>query len=411
MNFPLLLANLDLETLLAALLQTVLVIGAVFVLLAALFSHLRYEDLAERARQTEQANLTPLDSFRIQAGRFLGTLHKEPPPFSLSVLSLQHGDALDASHGAGASAAAHGELERRLRARCRSGDVVTRYAENRIGIVMPVDDFRTGPVLHRLLEEVSEELVDLPNHARVRIQPVAGLTHFPAHGAGIEDLRVKAEQLVETRLQEASGPSVLLPDGSAAPSSVPPVDDNPSTGPHLDPLTGVLALKELGPALQKMLANYRKDGLPVTFLYIDVDALESYNNHYGRAAGDVILKGLCRLLEKTTRAGDLIGRVEGEEFVVAMPCKPADAEKAANRITNLVKREHFEFGQNKLRITVSIGLAGYPDHGAIARLLYERAEMALYDAKTKGRNAVSAYHPRMSLPQTRTSRRASAEAY
>jgi diguanylate cyclase (GGDEF)-like protein len=216
--------------------------------------------------------------------------------------------------------------------------------------------------------------------------------------------------LLAARLEQPAGPPVVLPPDS--PAQIAPQPEAPATAAsHLDPLTGVLVLRELGPALQKFLANYRKDGLPVSFLYIDVDALESYNNHYGRAAGDTILKGLCRVLERSTRAGDLIGRLEGEEFIVAMNCKPADAVQAAQRLANLVKREQFDFGQNKLRITVSIGVAGYPDHGAIARLLYERAEMALYDAKTRGRNTVSTYAPNMSLPRSRTSRKASAEAY
>ena len=408
---PLLLAELDPEALFNATWQTVLVVAGVFAALVAVFSHLKYEDLAEQANRTEQANLTPLDAFRLQVGRFLGTLHKDPPPFTLASLGLSAAPALNEHHGEGAAAAASQELQRRVRARTRASDVVVLTEPLRVGLAMPVDPALTRHVLGRLIDEVDAEMTDLPDGGRIRLQPVAGCALYPLHGGNAEQLRVGAERLLEARLAAGTGPQVSLPPDS--PEQFGPAHEAPAATPggHLDPLTGVLALRELGPALQKFLAIYRKDGLPVSFLYIDVDSLESYNNHYGRAAGDTILKGLCRALERNTRAGDLIGRLEGEEFVVAMNCKPADAVQAAQRLANLIKREQFDFGQNKLRVTVSIGVAGYPDHGAIARLLYERAEMALYDAKARGRNTVSAYAPNMSLPRSRNTRRASAEAY
>jgi diguanylate cyclase (GGDEF)-like protein len=407
---PLLLAALEPEVLFNAVWQTALVIGVVFVLLTLLFSHLKYEHLAEQAAARESAGLSPLDAFRLQVARYVGTLHKDPPPFTLALVGLDDLPALRAEHGEAGVEAVVAELARRLRAKVRAGDVALRVGQDQVGLALPMPSERSGPVLRRLVEEVAADRVELPSRARVQMRPVAAAALFPLHGGHAEQLRLRAQQALTDRLAQTHGDAVVLPPDTPSPAP-PPTDEAPAPAPHLDPLTGVLALKEIGPALQKFLAHYRKDGLPVTFLYLDVDALESYNSHYGRAAGDTILKALCRLLERHTRIGDLIGRLEGEEFVIAMACAPAEATLAAQRLAALVKREQVDFGQNKLRVTVSIGVAGYPDHGAIARLLYERAEMALYDAKARGRNAVSVYAPHMSLPRSPSSRRASAEAY
>ena len=164
---------------------------------------------------------------------------------------------------------------------------------------------------------------------------------------------------------------------------------------YLDELTGVLGVSYSGSATQKFIAKYRKDEHPVSVLYIDVDGLDQYNNHYGKKAGDQILRSLGEVLEDQLREDDIIGRVGGEEFVVCMATRPQQALIAAKRLCSDIKKTNVIFSGNKLKFTVCIGVAGFPDHGGVARSLFERAIIAMRAAKYRGRSMCEMYHPDM----------------
>ena len=150
-----------------------------------------------------------------------------------------------------------------------------------------------------------------------------------------------------------------------------------------------------GGATQKYIARYRKDEHPVSLLYVDVDGLDQYNTHYGRKAGDAILRCLGEVLQEKVREGDIIGRVGGEEFVVCMATRPTHALAAAKRLCTEVKKASVTYSGNRLKFTVCIGVAGFPDHGGVARSLWERAMIAMRAAKYRGRSMYEVYHPKM----------------
>ena len=154
----------------------------------------------------------------------------------------------------------------------------------------------------------------------------------------------------------------------------------------LDELTGVLKPNRVGPAIQKFVARFRRDELPVSVLLCDVDGLDQYNDHYGDAAGDAILKLTADLLMNHCRETDLIGRIGEDTFVICMTCRPSQAVIAARRMTAEIKKANLQHGGNRLRFTVCMGVAGFPDHGGSPVKLYDRAEMALEAAKARGRS-------------------------
>jgi diguanylate cyclase (GGDEF)-like protein/PAS domain S-box-containing protein len=123
---------------------------------------------------------------------------------------------------------------------------------------------------------------------------------------------------------------------------------------------------------------------------IDVDLFKQVNDTLGHPAGDAVLTGLADRLTENVRRLDVLGRLGGEEFAVCMPNVPLqDAVALAERLRRAVAREPFDTPAGPVRLTVSIGVAGYVAGGESDELLV-RADAALYRAKQVGRNSVRA---------------------
>src|SRR5271154_1399526 len=128
-----------------------------------------------------------------------------------------------------------------------------------------------------------------------------------------------------------------------------------------DPLTGLNNRRFLERRLPTMIETARQRGAPLAMMILDIDHFKRINDTYGHDAGDLVLKGFAAELQQMVRGGDLVCRLGGEEFVVAMP--GVDAGRAA-RMAERTRRtiEHKEFliaGAGAVSITVSIGLADF----------------------------------------------------
>jgi diguanylate cyclase (GGDEF)-like protein len=130
---------------------------------------------------------------------------------------------------------------------------------------------------------------------------------------------------------------------------------------------------------------------PVSLLMLDIDHFKHVNDTHGHKAGDVVLKGLSDLLMKQVRAVDRVCRYGGEEFTVILPeTDAAVAMQIAERMRAEVERQPFDIGGGKtIGITVSIGVATYPQHLDSPEEVIKAADVALYAAKRAGRNRVS----------------------
>jgi two-component system cell cycle response regulator len=157
-----------------------------------------------------------------------------------------------------------------------------------------------------------------------------------------------------------------------------------------DPLTGLNNRRFLERRLSALIETSRQRGAPLTMMILDIDHFKLVNDAHGHDAGDLVLKGFAAELQQMVRGGDLVCRLGGEEFVVAMP--GVDAGRAA-RMAERTRRtiEHKEFliaGAGAVSITVSIGLADFRGERDSTEL-YRRADRALYASKSAGRNRVT----------------------
>jgi diguanylate cyclase (GGDEF)-like protein len=158
---------------------------------------------------------------------------------------------------------------------------------------------------------------------------------------------------------------------------------------RIDPLTGVINRLGLLEASETLLARARRKRESIGVLLIDADHFKSVNDRFGHDDGDRVLLEMVSSIRRMLRAGDLVGRVGGEEFLVLSPSvKEPDLLALAERIRAAVERTSFSIAGKSYALTVSIGAAiadgNEPDMMAARR----RADTALYEAKHAGRNCV-----------------------
>jgi diguanylate cyclase len=126
---------------------------------------------------------------------------------------------------------------------------------------------------------------------------------------------------------------------------------------------------------------------------IDIDHFKSINDTYGHIIGDNVLKQLSGALKASLRETDMAGRYGGDEFCVILPDTTlAQATDILERLRRTV-HEHTHSALPNLKLSLSIGIAAYGPHLADAGMWLHEADMALYDAKSTGRNRVNSARP------------------
>ncbi len=134
----------------------------------------------------------------------------------------------------------------------------------------------------------------------------------------------------------------------------------------------------------------RKSSL--SFLMIDADHFKMVNDRHGHLAGDQVLKEIADIIQENVREIDIVGRFGGEEFCVVLPDTDMEgARVVAERIRKSAEKRLIKAYDSALHVTLSIGLAIYPSDGKFLEELMDKADWALYRAKSQGRNCVVAF--------------------
>ena len=158
-----------------------------------------------------------------------------------------------------------------------------------------------------------------------------------------------------------------------------------------DGLTGLFTRRYFARRLAEEVIRCGNYGDPLSLVMLDVDNFKHYNDTNGHPAGDEVLRTVAEVLRRSFRRTDMVTRYGGEEFAVVMSgLKKEQAYLLAERLRTQIEETHFEFGARQPlgRVTVSAGVASFPQDGGTGDELIAAADQALYEAKRAGRNRV-----------------------
>ena len=172
-----------------------------------------------------------------------------------------------------------------------------------------------------------------------------------------------------------------------------------------DPLTDLCNRNEFGRVLEQHLAEARRYGNHGAVLWLDLDGFKEINDGLGHKVGDDLLASLAHRMRATVRDSDVLARLGGDEFAVLYLNVDVDqAQIAAARLLEAIRKHTAVIGGEILRATASLGIVLFPDHGTGSSELLMKADMAMYRAKAEGRNRSCLYSPdeeRIDAPESR----------
>jgi len=158
-----------------------------------------------------------------------------------------------------------------------------------------------------------------------------------------------------------------------------------------DSLTGLYNRTQLPESLARELARSQRHGHSFSLLMIDIDHFKRFNDTHGHQAGDDLLRSVAGVLKNSLRSCDLAARYGGEEFLILLTeTDPEGARTFAEKLRGSVEGLRFH---GETAVTISIGVASFPDNGDDVESIIRQADDALYDCKRQGRNRVAVAEP------------------
>lgn len=157
-----------------------------------------------------------------------------------------------------------------------------------------------------------------------------------------------------------------------------------------DPLTGLYNRRYMDEALLKEFARAKRENYSLSLIMLDLDFFKRVNDTYGHSVGDQVLVGLATHLKAHARESDIVCRYGGEEFLIAMPRMTSDqAFKKIDSLRQIIAQTPVMYGSIPIPVTISAGVASFPEHGDDVDALLKLADNAMYQSKHDGRNRVS----------------------
>lgn len=171
-----------------------------------------------------------------------------------------------------------------------------------------------------------------------------------------------------------------------------------------DDLTGLPNRKLFMELAQKYIGIAKREDKQITIIFLDLDLFKNINDIYGHGAGDALLKDISSRIIKALRDNDIVARIGGDEFLLMLwnVASSDESERILNHLLEVVALPMLLQNDQRVEISCSIGASNFPSHGETLAHLITKADIALYEAKNKGRGTYSIYSkkPEQTLPES-----------
>lgn len=264
-----------------------------------------------------------------------------------------------------------------------------------------IDDFKR--IIWDFADHLSEE-ISSENYTQKDINHSLSQLREAVESNSVEDLRIKSREFIDLYLkcQNTSNErrSKRMDSIKKNLNSIKRKLLEANQSMRRDHLTEAHNRKSYDEQIKRYIQLNEIDNEPITLVMIDIDHFKKINDNYGHDIGDFILRECVRTLQECfSREEDFIARLGGEEFAVILPgCNAHASAKIVERSMERIRKEAFLHGPHQIRFTVSMGIAQIVP-GQNAETWYKRADSALYDSKTTGRNKYT-IAPDTILPKT-----------
>ena len=377
-----------------------------FVAIALVSSYYRFQHIVQQAEDThpEDMDIPMPDILRVQLARYLtGCAHRDSS-FTLSLIQ-----ANDPS------------LEMRMdspfvesiKKAARHDDIVCVYDAQTVALVAEAEPNDSESVFARIASKVAEIC---PGVSSELLR--AGIAAYPGHGLrGNELLDIAKEALEKTDMDRpAFMPEIVdvdeedEEDEEVARESSPEgeedtIDAQAEKSPGgwmerrksgmLDELTGVLKPSAVSAYMQRMMNDLRHKKKKAALFCIGVNNIDHITRFHGEDAADNVIAGVSKILQDNVRATDLIGRHEKHAFLVLAQVPLENAETIGKRISTLVQQSEIVSGTKKLKTTISLGVAAYPEHGRNLHALYRAGQKVLDYNRGNDIRSYAIYDPKI----------------
>lgn len=384
------------------------VVGAVvvsFIVITLISSYYRFQHIVQQAEDTqpEEMGLNASDILRVQLARYLAGCARRGTSFSLSLIQVND-SALEVRMDA--------PLVMAIKKAARCDDVTCVYDQHAIALLMEAEPEDSERILQRITETVAAEFsaVDL-----FRV----GVASYPGHGLsgkllidvaneGLalsdatrsvvlpeivdeEDEEV-SEEVREDEEQDAPVEELRDEEGAVEEPEIRTRRQRRKSS-MLDELTGVLKPSAVSAYMQRMMSDLRYKKKKASLFCIGVNNMNHIERFHGQEAADDVMVGVSKVLQENLRADDLIGRHEKYAFLVLVQSSLDEAEIVGKRISTLVQQSQMESGNKKIKVTITLGVAAYPEHGRNLHALYRAGQKVLDYSRTNDIRAYAVYDP------------------
>lgn len=382
---------------------------ASFIVITLIASYYRFQKIIQLAETSspEEMGTTASDILHVQLARYLAACARKGTAFSCALIR---------THNPSVSAQMDSPLFAAIKSAARSGDVTCAYDEQTLAILLESDPEDAENILARITKRVVGSCPEMELGA-MRV----GIASYPGHGLrGKGLLKVALESLDQTDAEtpiylpeiidvdvdaedEEEGEDVGRDDsGSDEAEDFDAFDKGASKKSKdrhkdtmLDELTGVLKPSAISAYMQRTMSEWRRKKQDVALFCIGVNNIDQIARFHGEDAADYVLAGVSQVLQDNLRGEDLIGRHEKSAFLVLAVASQAEAEIIGKRISTLVQQAETLSEGKKLRTSVALGVAAYPDHGRNLHQLYQAGQRVLDYNRANDIRAYAIYDPKI----------------